>query len=133
MKEFAKPMSAFAQNTFMFIFSVGVLAAVVVYYGYIAIDRLGLETESRTAIVLDKQHAIAREAPYVNIVAGRPWVQSQETPEMFYLTLKSDNSDLCAAVTRPIFEAVKPGDTVHIFVQRRRLSGTMQVADVVQE
>lgn len=108
------------------------LGAVALYYGYMAFDGWGLEIDQQKATVIDKQHYEGGEAPVVTIAAGRPWVQSQLTPEIFLLRLKSDTTELHAAVTKPIFEAVTPGDTVSIKYQRRRISGRLEVVEILR-
>jgi hypothetical protein len=100
------------------------------YLGYIAIDRLGLKTESRTAVVVDKQHFAARDAPYVSIAAGRPWVQSQYIPEVYILILRAQQLELSAGVSPPVYEQVQIGDMVRIKMHRHRLSSTSHVSDV---
>jgi hypothetical protein len=130
MKTSGNTITPFSANPFMFIFSVVAIVGMVLYLGYVAFDRLGLQVEEADAIVLDKQHYAGGEAPLVNIVAGRPWVQSQLTPEIFLLTLKSEAAHLQAAVTKPVFDAMTPGDTVSIKYQRQRISGGIQVIAV---
>jgi hypothetical protein len=125
-------MTPFSANPFIFIFSVVVLCAVALYCGYIAFDGWGLEIDQQKATVTHKQHYAGSEAPVVTIAAGRPWVQSQLTPEVFLLELKSDTTAIHAAVTKTVFDAVTPGDTVSIKFQRRRISGRLEVVEVLQ-
>lgn len=127
-----KAMSLYNQNPFMFYFSVITVAAMVIYFGYLALDRLGLPTKSEIAVVIAKRHYRGGEAPIVNIAAGRPWVQSQLQPDMFLLSFRSNNEQLNAAVSQETFEAVKPGDAVNIVTERRRLSGLSVVIDITR-
>ncbi len=126
-------MSVYEQNPFMFYFSVAAIAAMVLFISYMAVDRLGLRSENETALVIGKQHYRGGEAPIVNIAAGRPWVQSQLQPDMYLLSLKSDNEELGAGVSQTTFDNVNPGDTVNIVKQRRRLSGISVIIDVTRK
>jgi len=132
MKMFGGKMYPFAANPFMFIFSIVAIAGVVLYFGYMAFDGLGLETERATATVMDKQHVARGEAPMVDIVGGRPWVRSQETPETFLLRLRLDDAEFYAPVTRSVFDQTNRGETVRVQYQRRRISGTLEVVEVSQ-
>ena len=123
-------MTPYSANPFVYIFSIVAILAVVGYYGYIALDRFGLQTEQGTAEVRAKRHYARGETSVVNIVAGRPWVQSQETPETFVVNFKFNNGEIAAAVTPTVFAAIQSGDTVRIAYQRRRLSGKLEVVDV---
>jgi hypothetical protein len=126
-------MSLYNQNPFMFYFSIIAITAMVLYFGYVAIDRVGLRTEKETATVITKQHYRGGEAPVVNIGAGRPWVQSQLQPNMYLLSLKSNNEELGACVSQATFDSVNPGDTVNIVKQRRRLSGIYIIKEVTRK
>ncbi len=125
-------MSVYEQNPFMFYFSVIAIAAMILYFGYMAIDRLGLQTVSETAIVIAKHYYRGGEAPVVNIVANRPWVQNQLQPDIYLLVLKSNNEEMNATVSQTTFDAVNQGDTVKILKQYRRLSGMSVIIDVTR-
>jgi len=123
-------MSPFTANPFIFIFSIVAIAAIVLYFGYMAFDGIGLEVERSPAVVRDKQHVMRGETSVVTIIDGRPLVRSQETPEAFLLRLAIENTEVYAAVKRSFFEETTLGVTVNVRYQRRRLSGRLQVIEV---
>ena len=123
-------ISPFSANPFIFIFSIAAIGAVLLYFGYMAFDGFGLQTESAVATVLDKQHVARGEAPMVDIIGGRAWVRSQETPEVFLLKLTFGKTELYAAVSQLIFDGTNHNDTVRVQYQRRRLSGRLEVVEV---
>lgn len=119
-------------NPFAFYFVLAVLAAVVMYVGYAAFDRLGLPAREAQGTVAAKKIYPRGEAPVVTIAGGRPWILRQEQPEIHLLTLAIDGKPLYVAVTPAQFETLRVGDRVKATVQRTRFSDVDHVSNLRQ-
>ena len=73
-------MTAFSANPFIYVFSAIAVAVAVLYFSYLAIDRIGLETRSTVATVTDKQFNASGTTYNSTVAGGRTWVQSHDTP-----------------------------------------------------
>lgn len=131
------PMSFFAANPVGFIIMAVLLVAVLGYYAWGAIDRLGLQPETAQAVVTGKQINPPYTTYRSNIVAGRNYVQSDTSSEMPVLTLKmsghasgSGGEPTVAIVPRAQYEQTHVGDTVSLRYQRTRLSRQLEVIEV---
>ena len=125
-------MSAFKANPFAYVFPALVLVAVVGYYAYGALDRLGLDTRPAQARVTGKQFTPGSTTYNTNIAGGRAWTQSIENPDAYVLTLDLEGVATSAYVGKDLFELLKSGDEVVVQVRRTRLSRQLQVVDVVR-
>jgi hypothetical protein len=125
-------MTPFTANPFMYVFSGIALAAVFLYFGYAAIDRWGLETRSAVATITAKQNNPSGSSFYTNIVGGRAWTQSQETPETHALTLKVDDEITVGLVSKPMFDTLQLNDKVNVIVRRTRITRRLEVVEVAR-
>ena len=123
-------MSAFKANPFAYVFPALVLLAVVGYYAYGALDRLGLDTRSAQARVTGKQFTPGSTTYNTNDVADRAWTQSTENPDAYVVTLDVEGHPTSAYVSKELFEVLKSGDAVEVQIRRTRLSRQLQVVDV---
>ena len=125
-------MTSFTANPFIYIFSVIAIAALLLYFGYAALDRMGLEISTAVATVTGKQFTPSGTSYYTNIVAGRAWTQSQETPETYALTLKVGDQPTVGLVTKPMFDALNANDEVKVKIRRTRITRRLEVVEVTR-
>lgn len=107
-----------------------ILIAVLVYFGFQAVDAAGLQPQTGTATVLGKEHKPPGKSYKTDIVGGQTRVIPQYTPDLYLLKLRFGNQETTAAVERDLFDAIAVGDQVSATYQRRRLSGGLQVIRV---
>ena len=107
-----------------------VLAAVLVYYVYGAVDRFGLDTQRTEARVTGKQFAPGSTTYNTNIVAGRALTQSSKNPDFYVIELDMNGELAGGAVTPQMYESFQPGDLVHVEFQRTRFSKQVLVTGV---
>jgi hypothetical protein len=107
-----------------------IIALFVTYYLFMAVDRVGLEDQRATAVVLGKEHRPPGRRYVTQIINNRPLELPQETPETCVLTLDLSGTHTEGIVARSLFDAVRVGDRVQVTYQRRRLTGGLQVVSV---
>lgn len=125
-------MTPYSANPFVFVFSAFAVGTVLLYIVYSAIDRMGLYVRSTVAVVTGKRFTTGGKTYYTNVVAGRPWVQSQTTPETYAVELRVAEEDAVGVVSKQMFEALNVNDTVHVKVRRTRLTRRLEVLDVAR-
>jgi len=125
-------MTPFSANPFVYIFSVVVIGAVLLYFLYGAIDRTGLDVRSAVATVTGKQFNESGKSYYTTIAGGRSWVQSQETPETYVVTLTVVGEPTAALVSKQQFESLSANDTVQVKIRRTRITGRLEVVEVTR-
>jgi hypothetical protein len=129
MKE-TRAMTAFEANPIATIVPAILLAAVGLYFLYGAVDRLGLPIQSAPAIVTAKQVSPGTTTSWTNIAGGRAWVQSALNPDNFAISLDIGNEPSVALVSKPVFDALRPGDRVTVGYTRSRLGGALEVVQI---
>ncbi len=115
---------------FMYIFGAIILVCVGIYFLFMAVDGLGLSDQRGTAKVIAKGYRQAGKTYITQIVANRPVVLPQVTPEMYILQLDIGGSRTEAAVDKDLYEAINPEDQVQVIYQKRRILGKIQVLKV---
>jgi hypothetical protein len=130
MRETSKAMSAFNANPTVYLAPAIILAAVALYYLYGAIDRLGLESQTLDAVVTAKQVAPGTTTSWTNIAGGRAWMQSQQNPESYVLSLAVGPVQTIGLVAQPLFDSLRTGDHVRATIRRTRLSHNLEVIEV---
>jgi hypothetical protein len=123
-------MTAFSANPFIYVFSGIAVAIAVLYFSYLAIDRIGLETRSTVATVTDKQFNASGTTYNSTVAGGRTWVQSHETPETYVLALTVDREPTLGFVSKETFESLGKNDEVQVKVRRTRISQRLEVVEV---
>jgi hypothetical protein len=123
-------MTPRSANPFGFIFSVVAIGAVIIYFGYGAVDRMGLQMSTAEATVTGKQFTESGKSYYTTISGGRAWVQSQETPETYAVVLSVNGEPTAAVVSKQLYDALKVNDKVQLSVRRTRITGRLEVVEV---
>lgn len=107
-----------------------ILGAALVYFLYYAIDKVGLETRTASAMVIAKDHTPGSTS-YVNRQAGgRTWTQAQKQPDFYAVSLNIENEPTVALVTKEKFDRLEKNDLVRVTYRRTRISGRIEVVDV---
>jgi hypothetical protein len=107
-----------------------ILVAVVVYFGFQAVDATGLAAQLGTATVISKEHKKAGKTYRTDIVAGQTRVIPQDTPEMYLVKLRIGDKETTHAVERDLFDSLNNGDQLAVSYQQRRFTGGVQVIRV---
>lgn len=125
-------MTPFSANPFIYLFSVIAIAAVLLYFGYAGIDRIGLEVQTTVGTVTGKQLTPKGTSYTTNIAGGRAWTQSQETPETYAVMLTVDEEKTVGLVTKPLFDALNANDRVNVKIRRTRITRRLEVVEVTR-
>jgi hypothetical protein len=123
-------MTAFQANPIAYILPAILLGAVGLYFLYAAVDRLGLPLQSASAMVTAKQVSPGTTTSWTNIAGGRAWVQSAVNPDNYVVSLDIGDESTVALVTKPVFDALQPGDRVSVEYTRTRIGGVVLVVQV---
>ncbi|MEO7242697.1 MAG: hypothetical protein ABIW85_07260 [Variovorax sp.] len=126
----SKPMTPFAANPFIFIFSALALAAVLMYFGRGALDRLGLSDEPASAVITGKHYYPPGVTYHTTIAAGRAWTMADSTSEHYVLELNVGQEPIGTVVSKEIHDALKVGDRVQVTVHRTRFTRRLEVTQV---
>ena len=117
-------------SALVYAFPAMALAAVLAYFLYGAVDRLGLENRRAEARVTGKQVARGSTTYNTNVVAGRAWTQASKNSDAYVIGLEVDGQAAGGAVTPQLSESLRAGDLVRIEFQRTRFSKQIVVIDV---
>lgn len=106
------------------------LAGILVYFGFTAVNSLGLKTQPATAQVISKGYREAGQTYTTQKVGNSVLTIPQSTPEMYLLELKINGETTHSAVARPIYDRLHAGDQVTVVFQRKRITRGIQVVSV---
>jgi hypothetical protein len=123
-------MPSTTTNPFVYVFPALALAAVVLYFLYGALDRLGLETQRSEARVTGKQFSRGSTTYHTNVVAGRSWTQSSQNPDAYIVSLEIDGKATIGAVSPEMYQSLQPDDRVRVEFKQTRFSNRTLVTDV---
>jgi hypothetical protein len=126
-----KPMTPFAANPWVFVFSVVLIVAAVGYYAWGAVDHLALPQDERVAVVTGKQFNPPGVSYRTNIVQGRAWTQADPVAETHVLSVEIDREASVVIVDKPLFDAAQSGDRLRVKAQRTRLTRRLEVTEVL--
>lgn len=125
-------MQTFAQhpNRFIYLFSLAVLAAVGLYYLYMAVDGFALQEQSGMSKVVGKEYRPPGRTYITQVLAGRTTTLPQVTPEVYMLKLDINGKPTEYAVTKELYNTINPGDQIRASYKKRRITGALQVVSV---
>jgi len=115
---------------FMPIFGAIILAGVALYYGFVAVDTLGLGNLTNLARVVGKQYVKPGTSYQPEPIGGAIITKSVQKPEVYLLKLNLTNHETYAAVGKSFYDSLNLNDQVRVSYQRRRLTGRLQVLAV---
>ena len=128
----AETLTPYSANPFVFVFSIVAIGAVTIYFGYGAVDRMGLEVQSVDAKVVDKQFGPGVKAYNTIIAGGRPWIQSRETSDVYLVVLEVRGEKTGGLVSQELYESLNAGDTVRAKVRRTRISRRLEAIEITR-
>ncbi len=117
-------------SPFVYVFPAVLLAAAVLYFGYGALDRAALGTKTAATVVTGKQFAKGSTTYHTVVVGNQHLVQGDQNPDAYILTFDVEGEHTIGAVSRELYDALQPGDSVHVRFHRTRLSNRLVVTDV---
>ena len=116
----------------MYIFGAIILVCVVGWYAFNAIDGIGLQSQTGTARVIDKEHRDAHQTYTTDIIGGQARTVARGVPEMYILKLDIAGHEATGAVDKNVYNAVNSLDVVQVTYQRRRITGRLQIVNVTR-
>jgi hypothetical protein len=116
----------------MYALGIMIPVAVVLYYGFLSLDRAGVSDQNGPAVVVDKRYREAHTTYTRTIIDNRTVTVPSAVPEMFALVLDLNGQSVTGSVDRQSYETSNPGDTVQVTYRRRRLTGRTEVIRVAK-
>jgi len=115
---------------FMLIFGAVAVAAILLYYVFMAVDGSGLAQSGGTAQVVGKEfrEAGTTYAPQKIGNAVRSIPQAKEA--MYILELDIEGTLTKGPVEKDLYDAVDEGEIVDVTYRKRRIMGTLEVVSV---
>jgi hypothetical protein len=123
-------VSSSTPSRLVYVFPAVAFAAVLIYYLYGVVDRVGLDVHEAATQVTGKQIAHGSTTYNTRIAGGRAWTQATKNPEAYILEFVVDGEPTGGAVDPQTYESVKEGDSVRVAFQRSRLTRRLMVTDV---
>lgn len=109
-----------------------VVAGVVAYTAFMMVERSGAATSTVRAAVVDKRHVAAHKTYVTQVINGRSVVVPREVADAYVVDLALTGGRSSGVVSQDLYDQVSPGDTVTATVRRRRVSGTIDVLQVIR-
>jgi hypothetical protein len=109
-----------------------VLTGALGYYGFTAIDTLGLGDRHGSATILGREYKPAGTSYQTTIIGGRSHAVPHTTGEMYLIGLRVDGVDTVAAVDRDLYQRLHEGDRVQVRYQLGRLTGDVQAVEITR-
>lgn len=106
------------------------LPGVLVYFGFTAVNSLGLKNQPATAQVISKGYRETGQTCTTQKVGSSVLTIPQSTPEMYLLEPKINGETTHSAVAKPIYDRLNAGDQVAVVSQRNRNPRGIQVVSV---
>lgn len=125
-------MPAQGPSPFVYVFPALLLIAVVLYFGYGALDRSGLPSKTVATVVTGKQFAKGSTSYHTVVVGSQRLVQGDQNPDAYIVTFEVDGQPTGGAVNRELYDELQAGDSVHVQFQRTRLSHRIVVTGVTR-
>lgn len=123
-------MTPFSADPFAYIFSVVVIAAVLVYIAYGTVDRVGLRVRRNQAIVTGKRYNPPGTAYDTTIAGDRAWTRSHQTAETHVVMLQVGEAQTVGVVSKPLFDTLAAGDRVTVKLRQTRITRRLEAIEV---
>ena len=107
------------------------LAGLLVYFSFSAVNSMGLQNQSATARVIGKGFQEAGKTYVTQRVGNRMLTVPQVSPEMYLLELDVQGKTTSCAVAKAIYDRVNAGDPVSIVFHTKRITRGIQVLSVL--
>lgn len=120
-----------APNPFViYAFPAIALVAVLLYFVYGAVNRVGLDTYQGEARVTGKQLTPGSTTYTTEVVAGRSWTKANQNPDAYVVQLDLDGEATGGMVSQQLYESLQAGERVRVRFSRTRLTKRILVTDV---
>jgi hypothetical protein len=108
------------------------LTGAAIWMGGTALDGMGLEENTGSAVVTGKSHRDAGTTYTREIINNRSYTVAQATPEVYALLLELEGRQVAGAVNQALWDTTTAGDSVRVKYRRRRLTGGIDVLGVTR-
>ena len=115
---------------FMILFGAFILLIIIVYYGFMALNTMGLEDRSAFAEVVEKEYREEGKTYTTQIIGGRSLVRSQDTPELYIIHLELKGERISGPVNKKLYQVLRVGDDVEVIYRQRRITGTRHFVEI---
>jgi hypothetical protein len=109
-----------------------IVIGVVLYFSFTTVDGYALGNHKGKATVVGKEYRKMKRGYSMEIIGGRTKAVPHVTPERYVLELKLDGKETECAVDKELYDAIKVGDEVEVIYQRRRLTGTIKIIEIIR-
>lgn len=107
-----------------------VVAGLLVYFSFMAVNSFGLKEKTAEATVTGKGYRAAGKTYTTQKIGNRMLTVPQTTPEAYILELDVAGKPATCAVSRETYERVDAGDRVTAVYVRKRITGGTQVISI---
>jgi len=125
-------MSAGKANPLAYILPALAFGAALLYYGYGAVNSMGLSSSTMDARVTGKQYTPGSTTYNTNVAGGRSWTQSVRNEDAYVVTLDVGGTPTSALVSKELYQSLNTNDPVRVQVQYTRISKRMLVVSVMR-
>lgn len=109
-----------------------VVAGVLLYVAFMAVDGTGLSHQHGRAAVVGREYKPPGTTYSTQLIGGQTRAVPQVTSELYLLQLELDGRRVEAAVPKSLYDSIENGDEVSVTYQRRRITGAIQVEQVTR-
>ena len=106
------------------------LAGFLIYLGFTAVNRLGLQDQTAKARVVGKDYKEAGQTYVTQKVGNKTLTIPQSYAEMYLLTLDIQGRPGACAVDKTVYDRLRVGDQVNVVYRRKRITGAIEVVSV---
>ena len=114
----------------VYIFPAVALTAVLLYFLYGAVDRVGLDSRQAEGRVTGKQHTPGSTTYTTEVIGGRTMTRAHQNPEAYVVALDVGGEATGGAVTKELYDSLAPGARVRVRYRRTRVSKRLLVTSV---
>jgi hypothetical protein len=124
--------SAPASARFTAVMGTILLAGAAIWMGAMALDGMGLEENTGSAVVTGKSHRDAGSTYTREIINNRSYTVARGTPEVYALLLELEGTLASGAVNQGMWDTTAAGDSVRVKFRRRRLTHGIEILAVTK-
>jgi hypothetical protein len=121
-----------SSNPFVYVFPTILLIAVVGYFAYGTVDRVGLAPHAAQARVTSKEFTQGSTTYTTEVIGGRTMTRPTRNPDVYLVSLNLMGMSTGAAVSQQLYESLQAGDVVRVTYRHTRLSKRLLVTDVAR-
>ena len=124
----ANPAPSTTSPTSIMIYVGGlIIAGLMVYFSFMAINGIGLKEKTAVATVTGKGYRAAGKTYTTQKIGNRMMTIPHVTPEAYYLLLDVEGKHASYVVSGQMYDRVDSGDRFNVRYVRKRITGGIQV------